>query len=352
MTEPSAARKAVYADEEISVLALASMMLRWRRTIIALAVAGGVLGVAKGLTTTRVYKSGATFIPQGSESGASGLSVAAGQLGVRLANMSWGPAMYVQVLRSRALLEPLALDTLVVAEQGGRRVAVMDLFQIKAATPPLRVDRAIASLLGFVRAEEVRSLGAVRLSVTTPWASVSLALAEKLVRGVNEFDFKTRKSQATAERQFVETQGAEAERALRSAEDRMLAFLERNRTIGSPDLMLERDRLQREITLRQQLYTSLLQSSAEARMREVRDTPVITVLEEPRLPTLGEPRNSLTKGVLGALGGAMIGVLLAFLAHGIARARSGSNENAQEFFQLIEEAKPRFLQRRGQRKNQ
>ena len=49
---------------EISLLAVVSVLLRWRRTVVALSLASAVAGVATGLLTTRVYRSSATFLPQ------------------------------------------------------------------------------------------------------------------------------------------------------------------------------------------------------------------------------------------------------------------------------------------------
>lgn len=353
MTEPSAGPAPVLQDDdEISLFAVASVLFRWRRTIIALGLFGTMLGLAAGLLSKRVYMSAATFIPQGSEGGASGLALAASQFGIRVPSSAggWGPPIYVELLRSQALLEPIALDTVVVSEEGGRRVALLDLLEVEAPTPARRTDLAVRALGGIVKASEDKKLGAVKVSVATRWPSVSLALAERLVRGVNQFNLETRKSQAAAERQFVEVQAGEAERALRGAEDRLQSFLQRNRAFSSsPELAFERDRLQRDVALRQQVYATLLQNREEARIREVRDTPVITVLEDPRLPVVGEARNSVRKGVLGGLAGGMLGVLIAFLAQGMAGVRRQPSDEAREFFQLLEEARPRFLRRGGVR---
>lgn len=338
-------------DHEISLLILGSILLRWRRKILALAAIGATLGIAVALIAPRFYVSAATFLPQGSEtSSSSGLAAAASQFGIRIptGGNSWGPPVYVTLLVSRALLEPIALDTLTVAERGGRRVPVMDLLEIKASTPALRLERTVQALGRIVTSREVKSLNAVEVTVTTQWPSVSLALAQRLVTGVNQFNVETRKSQAAAEAHFVETLAGEAERALRDAEDRMQAFLQRNRAVGgSPELAFDRDRLQRDVSLRQQVYVSLLQNREDARIRQVRDTPVITVLEEPRLPVVPRGRKAILKAFLGGLSGAMIGILAALLSHGMAEARRTKGDEAHEFFQLIEEAKPRFLRRRA-----
>jgi uncharacterized protein involved in exopolysaccharide biosynthesis len=223
---------------------------------------------------------------------------------------------------------------------------LLNLLGIEGTASPGNVNSAVSKLREFVDAREVRELGGVKLSVTTPWPSVSLALAERLVEGLNRFNIEQRQSQATAERRFVEAQAAEAQRALRAAEDRLQSFLQRNRTIaGSPELVFERDRLQREVALRQELQISLMKSREDARIREVRDIPVITILEEPRLPLAPKPRRSLLKALLGGFAGVTLGIVLAFIAHGLAGIRRTRAEDAREFLQLLHEATPRFLRR-------
>jgi uncharacterized protein involved in exopolysaccharide biosynthesis len=333
-------------DGEISLLGLAAVLLRWRGRIVIFALVGGLLGLTQGLLSTRVYQSTATFIPQGSEGPASGLAAAVGQLGIRIpSGGGWGPATYVELFHSRALLAPLVLDTVVVAEQGGKRVAVMDLLGSTSGPLASRVDETIQALGTLVSADEVKSLGAVSVAVTTPWPSVSYALADKLVRGVNQFNLATRKAQSTPEREFIDERVAEAEKNLQGSEERLKDFLQRNRVSTSPELVLERDRLQRDVQLKMALYTSLLQSREEARIKEIRDTPVITVIEPPRIPVVGQPRGTISKAVLGAFAGGVLAVFLALLSHAIARARRTPDEDAQEFFRIVDEARPKFLRR-------
>ena len=348
MTEQTAGpASASGSKHEVSLIALATVLVRRRRLIVALALAGGVLSLTSSLLTKRVYASKATFLPKAAEQPTSGLALAASQLGLQIPTSSgaWGPPMYIELLNSRVLLEPLALDTLTVLEQGRRRASVMDLLEIKEPNRARRLELAVKQLQGMVTSGELKSLGAVRMAVKTRWPSVSWQLAQDLVRGVNQFNLETRQSQAAQERRFVEARAGEAELALRDAEDRLLVFLQRNHAFGAPELEVERGRLQRNVALRQQIYTTLLQNKEEAKIREVRDTPVITVLEEPRLPLTPEPRNSIYKGILGGLLGAMVGVILAIISHLSTSARRRTNPEMSEFLRLLEQAKPRFLRR-------
>lgn len=351
MTAPSCGYVPTYVEErEISLLAIASILLRGRRLIIALTLVGLAYGIYKGMSSPRVYKSSAVFIPQGSEGGSSALARAAGQFGITVpsAGGGWGPAMYVELVRARALLEPLAFDTITVVERGGRQLTVADAFQIDRNLPgQKRADYTVNAIAGSVSAEEVRALGGVRISVKTPWPSVSMTLTDKLLHRINEFNLETRKSQAAAERQFAELQAAQAGYDLREAEEQLQSFLRRNRAIqGSPELTFEHDRLQREVALRQGVYTSHLQSREEARMREMRDLAVITVFEKPRMAEIPESRGTVRKGMTWGLFGGLLGSILALVAAGLAKGRDATSKEAREFFALLDEAKPQLLRKK------
>src|SRR5262245_59932561 len=145
-------------DEGISILALGSVLLRWRRAIIDLAVVGALIGLASGLTDPVLFPSTTTFVPKESTAASSGLAMAASQLGISIGQQSaeWGAPMYVELLRSRALLEPIARDTFVVAEEGGRRVTFVELMNIKAPTPEREMTAAVGQLNKAITPSEAK----------------------------------------------------------------------------------------------------------------------------------------------------------------------------------------------------
>lgn len=316
--------------------------------IIIMGLLGGSVALVRSLLSEHVYKSSATFIPQGAETGAA--SALASQIGLRMpsSGTGWGPSIYVELLESPGLLEAIAKEPIPVAEMGGKRILPADLLRIEGPTPTERLGYTVQKLQRIIQVGEDKKLNAVTVSAATPWKSVSLLLVKRAVDGVNTFNLQTRKSQAGAERQFAEEQARNAEELLRQSEYALQLFQQQNRTVvGSPPLMLERDRLQREVQLRQQLYTSLLQNQEEARLREVRDTPVITLLEAPELAIFAEPRNSPRKAIIGGLFASMLATFIAFLVESIRRLRSVSTPQAEEFFRTVDAVRPKFRLRKA-----
>jgi uncharacterized protein involved in exopolysaccharide biosynthesis len=212
----------------------------------------------------------------------------------------------------------------------------MDLLKIKGPNEPMRARYTVMRLKQIVRIDEDRRLNAVRISVTTDWPSLSYEIVTRLVESVNQFNLQTRRSQASAERQFAEKQAAAAEQALREAEGRLQIFLQDNRgNFTEPRLQFTRDRLQRDVQLKQQVYSSLLQGSEDARLREVRDTPVITVLEAPRLAVVREPRRSVMKAIMYGLAWTALAIIAVFVIEGLRELRRSGRPETRELLHML-----------------
>jgi uncharacterized protein involved in exopolysaccharide biosynthesis len=159
-------------------------------------------------------------------------------------------------------------------------------------------------------------------------------VAGRVVALINEFNLERRQSQAAAEREFTFRRLEEVRGDLRQAENRFEAFLERNRGFDSPSLLFEQDRLRRAVSLQQQLFTTLAQAYEQAKIDEVRDTPVITVIEAPETPIRPEPRGTVRKVVLAALGGTLLGLALAFGLDFTRRVEDDGSPEYAEFQKL------------------
>ncbi len=145
-----------------------------------------------------------------------------------------------------------------------------------------------------------------------------MQIAEQLLRQVERFNLQTRQSRGAAERAFIEERVAAVQGELAEVEAALLAHIQSNRQItNSPELQFQRNQLQDEVASRRQVYTSLVQAYEEARISEVRDTPVLTVLQTPFAPPAPDDRGLLIRLVLGVVLGSLIGVLLALVAEAL-----------------------------------
>lgn len=333
-------------DDTVSLLAFGTILLRHRWRIVRWSFIGGLVAALSVISTAKLYLASASFVPQGSDAGRSGLASLAGQFGVSVptGDQSLSPDFYAKLLKSRVLLLPIVRDTLVVPELGGKRIAVLDLLGVAAGSAAGREVDGVDRLKSIISPAVVKGTAVVELTVKTRWRSVSLAIATALVDGVNTYNERRRQSQAAAEREFIEGRLAVAGTELRAAEDRLGAFLRSNREFGgSAELQLQRERLQRDVSARQQLFNSLTQSFEEARIREVRDTPVITAFEAPWVPVVAEPRGRLRRGLLGLVLGAVLGVLVTFTSAMLAQLRQKGDPESAAFIGTLGEVRAESL---------
>ena len=321
-------------DDEISLWEVLAVLLRRRGTIVltmVLCVAGAF---AFTLLSPDTFTTQASFQPQGSEASASQLMALAGQFGVNVPGAGGeelSPAFYAELLASREILHRVASRSYTV--EGVGFVALTDLLEIDEDTEPLRIEEAIEQLREeLVSIPTSRETGILTIEVTTEWPDLSMAIVERLLDEIQVFNLETRRSQAAAERAFIEARVDSARLALNSAEDAMQVFMQANRRYeDSPELTFQAERLQREIARQQQVYTGLIQSFEEARIAEVRDTPVITVLQTPYLPPGPDDRSLLLTVALGLALGAIGGIVLAFVVEALRRPAPG--DPAREDFQ-------------------
>jgi uncharacterized protein involved in exopolysaccharide biosynthesis len=321
-------------NEEISLLAILAALVRERRTIIVVTAIAILASLAYALTRPAVYASLFSFVPQGApDANRAGLASLAGQLGVSIGGAASGgqsPQFYADLLHTKAILVPIVTDTFTTVP--GQSMQLTEY--LKASGPPeaIRVEKAIKSMRRKVVtfAVAARTTGVVTVNVRTLSPEVSLAIADRLLRALNDFNLSARQSQAGEERRFIERRLAVARTTLKEAEDSLAQHLRTNRQIGtSPELTFLRDRLQTAVTLQRSSIATLAQSLEEARIREVRDTPVITVVERPMLAALPDSRGRVMIMIGGTLAGVLAGAVAALLADRLRRMRESDDPDLE-----------------------
>jgi len=329
-------------DDEISLLDFVNIILRYRFWIIAVAILGGLIAVLPVAFSKPTYTATASFSLQGAESRPSGLASLAGQLGVPVSlsgAASSSPQFYVDLIKTRAVLSFIVDDTFKVAGKAGRPLSFYELFEVAGDSKAMKRDNSFRLLSrSIISASIAKATGVVTVSVTSPWQSVSLSIADRVLDAVNTFSLRTRQAQAGAERRFSEERLGPARLSLRSAEDRLESFLRSNRTYReSPELLFEYDRLQRDVAMQQQVYTSVAQGYEEARMSEVRDTPLITIIDSAAVSASPDPRGRIRRTVVGMIIGALLGLIGVFARELFARRRAMMDPDVETFSELIGE---------------
>lgn len=343
---------------EISLVRFTNVLLRYRRVVAGLAAAAALLVVAVALVLPRTYTAQSSFLPQTTEGDLSRLAGLAAQFGFSVSASRGGevPQFYVDLLRSRELLEATVqgpYDASIVgsgrrtdaseegADPGGQAgVSLVHYYGFDDHSRDEAVDRAVERLREDLRTRTRAETGLVELAVTTRSPELSYQVASRMLELVSAFNLERRQSQAAAERVFIQERLGETEGELHAAENSLKAFLQQNRRYeNSPDLRFEFERLQRRVDLRQRVYSSLAESLEQARIEEVRNTPVLTLVDAPRVPPRPDRRWLALKGTIGLLLGGMVGVFWAFGREFLTAAREEEPDDYAELQRLKSEAR-------------
>jgi uncharacterized protein involved in exopolysaccharide biosynthesis len=313
-------------DPELSLATIISVLRQNLRMIAIFAITAPILAAFVVLLTERTWTASAAFLPESRRSGGGGLSSLAMQYGVNLGGMVGGEGgqslqFYTELVRSREILQRLVADSLVL-DSSGAKVAVTDFLKVKGDSPAERYEDGLVALRGIIQPSANPTTGIVRIRVTTESATASQILTQRTLDLLNEFNLERRQSQGATERRFAEQRLSEMTDSLGAAEQRLQAFEQRNAQYEtSPHLRMEQRRLMNNLAAKQTLHTALAQSYEQARIEEVRDTPVITTLERPTVPVRSDSRRGLQKMMLAFVVAIAIGVVLAFARSNLAYFR-------------------------------
>lgn len=326
-----------HRSDEISVVGLVNVMLRHRVMIIALTLSFGFYNGFKSVTSGKSYTVESQFLVKGSR--ASGqLGGLAAQFGLNLGggDAASSPQFYLDLLESKGILWPIAQKSYTV--KSDTAVVTGDLiriFNIKDPRPIVRRAKVIEALKGAISSTSSLKTGVITVLVHSGNPDLAVQIATNLLAEVNVYNLARRQEQAAGERAFVQRQMDEKRAELRQAEGELRSFLEGNRLyVASPELILEKNRLQRQVDMRNSLYSSMLQAYESARIEEVRDLPVISVLEPPEVPIQPDARGGLKKTLMGLLIGFALGVVIAFVRDKLAQNKEAQTDDFVEFSQL------------------
>ena len=314
------------ADDDLSPIGLLALLLRRRRLIGYCAALSFALFAGVKLLLPRTYTASSIFMPQ-TRSTLPNLSGIAAQFGLAVpgTDPSQSPAFYSSLAKTREILAKVAAGRYTTGVgAAATTLPLADILKIDAPDDSLRRLRVIEKLEKMVTTDVSLTTGVVTLEVTSRYPALSEQVNRRVIELLNTFNIETRKSRATQERQFTESRIIQVGAELRQAEDRLQGFLQRNRDYrNSPDLVFQQERLAREVAMRQQVFTTLAQAAEQAKIEEVRDTPVITIVDAPEAPVVPDPRGLAQTALLSVIGGAVLGTLLALMRESAAAGVAG-----------------------------
>jgi uncharacterized protein involved in exopolysaccharide biosynthesis len=342
-----------YAEDEVSLLDILLVIARHKQLILRTVLVFAVLGVTYALLASEEYTSTAKVVREAQEDMPSGLSGGLAALqgfGINIGGASSGltPQAYTEILSSREVRLAVVRDTFYFADedtsttfvdymdrppglvgtilkytiglpgtimealQGDQRAPVATQSGVRVY-PTEAEEEAIKAIGDRISSSVDQETGLMSVSVTAGQARLAAGLTESFLQHLTDRVSAIRTEKARRNLAFMEERFTEVEQELRVAEEELATFVDRNSGIQSARLETERERLQRQVSFKSELYQQLQAQVTQARIELQRSEPVITIVEEPVPPmNRSAPKRklilllSLILGGLFGLGGAFV----------------------------------------------
>lgn len=309
--------------EEFSIVELRRGVARRWPWLVVIPALAGLLGAGAALAWPKTWTATTTFVPEqalGSSStsliGALGglgslLGDAGGGAGA-LAKLKDGPSteFFADVLTSQDLLASTLRSEFPDPANRSVKRPLLDLIDVSGDTPERRFGNAVRKLKRRAVVTVTRKSSIVNLNVTLRDPVLSAAVANRMLDLLNRFNLDRRQRSSTEQRRFAEQRLRTAQAELDSTDRLRSRFLDANRNYyESPRLLATFDQLDRAVRVKEGILVGLTKTYEESRVAEVRDTPLLTIIDVATPPDRPLQRPVLWGGLASGLG-----VLMALVA--------------------------------------
>ena len=316
--------------EEFSIVELRRGVVRRWRWLVGIPVATALLGAAAALVWPKTWTATTTFVPEsalgsnntsllGALGGISSLLGEAGGGAAALARLKDGPSteFFADVLTSQELLATTLRTPFTDPASRSQKQPLLELIDVTGPTPERRFGNALRKFKRKVVVTISRRSAIVNLSVTLSDPVLSASVANFMLGQLNTFNLERRQRSSTEQRRFAELRLTTAQLELNAAEKNRQAFLNANRNYyEAPRLMATYDALDRVVRVKEGILIGLTKTFEESRVAEVRDTPLLTVVDVATPPDRPLQRPLLWAGFATGVGLLLgvVGVVFAALS--------------------------------------
>jgi len=239
-------------------------------------------------------------------------------------------SFYIDILKSvpvgKAVLEKVYTCPI---DGENRKGNLIEYFQAKT------VGGALWALEAITHFKEARNTGVITISVTTTSSELSAEVANEYVEQLNIYNAERRTSQTKEQLEFIGKRLEEIKRELEKAEEGLTEFKKRNRSFiasgepdeqgmisfSSPELSMELSRLDREVSVKSDLFSTLTRQYELARIEAKKEIPVIEVLNYAEPPEGPVGRGRKVSLLISFVVGGFVAVFLAFFLEYLEKMR-------------------------------
>lgn len=241
-----------------------------------------VLAIIISLILPETFKSTAVILPDTEKSklgSLSGMSDLAAMAGITVGGEVSIVKLYPTILKSESVLQNV-IYTKYKTKEYSDSVNLIQYWDIKEKNPERDYEVALLNLRTRLDIAMDIKTAVVTMSIETEEPQLSADILNNTIRAADRFIRTKRNTNALEQRKWIETRLVEVKADLSKAENVLKEFREKNRMVSSsPQLLLDQERLLREVQINSTMYVELKKQYELAKIEEIRTTPIISVMD-------------------------------------------------------------------------
>jgi uncharacterized protein involved in exopolysaccharide biosynthesis len=244
-----------------------------------------VLALIISLILPESFKSTAVILPDADKSKLSslgGISDLAAMAGISVGGEGSIVKLYPTILKSESVLRSVIYAKYQTKEFSDS-VNLIQYWRIKDKNPERDYEVALQNLRAGLDVAMDLKTAVLTMSIETSEPQLSADILNTVISAMEKFIRIKRNTNASEQRKWIEARLIEVKEDLSKAENILKNFREKNRSIsGSPQLLLDQERLVREVQINATMYTELKKQYELVKIEEIRTTPIINVMDYAR----------------------------------------------------------------------
>lgn len=322
-----------YEEEEnskIDIIALIKKLLaNWKKLLVWVAVAA-VLGVVVAVSIPRRYAVSSKLAPEIVQKSGSSMSSLAALAGVNLNNMTVTDAMYPDLYPDIVYSVPFIVDlfSMPVAVHDGKEICQTDLSDYalhytkspwwsKVISSPIRLigwarslftkktgseaepaeqteidcyhltkeqGKAYKAISHYVEITVDKKSYVITVTTETQDPKVSADLCQLVIDNLKKYVVNYRTEKARHDLEYYQQLYDQAQKEYYEAQQKYARYVDANQGVVFQRVLIERERLQSEASLKLQVYNTTAQQLTNAKAKVQMETPVCAVLQPPTIP--------------------------------------------------------------------